>query len=492
MKNKRIWKRIIIGGAIAVLGVFLGFLLQSSETKLKSNTPFQFGDIQSVHAQDLSLIYLPLILKDYTPLTTLYGIQLDSVTEAGGLSKVSEAKASWVGGIGLSWAAVESTQGVYDWTQLASWEQQMQDVASKGLSPIVNVRYTPTWAQLYDGYICGPMKQEYFDEFATYIRNLVERYSVPPYNVKYWEIWNEEDIDHLLVPQGSGWGCWGDSSDPYYGGGYYAEMLKVVYPQIKLADPQAQVLVGGLLLDCDPRPGAGCALWSHDPKPAKFLEGILKNNGGPYFDGVSFHAYDYYDGELGKYSNVLWSSTWNTTGPVVLAKAQYIIDLLNQNGVQGKFVMNTEAAVLCKPEYYNCNSVFEETKANYVAQVYASAIKMGLKANMWYSLMGWYNSNLLNADLTPRPAYISLQFSRLELRDAAFIRDITTFAGVKGYEFNRGDRLIWVIWSKDGNSHNVSPSSTPLVACDTLGNCTNNPTLPIAVTLQPLYLEFSP
>ena len=72
-------------------------------------------------------------------------------------------------------------------------------------------------------------------------------------------------------------------------------MLKVAYPQIKAADPQAQVLVGGLLLDCDPRPGAGCSLTAQNAIPPKFLEGILRNNGGPYFDGVSFHAYDFYD-----------------------------------------------------------------------------------------------------------------------------------------------------------------------------------------------------
>ena len=39
-------------------------------------------------------------------------------------------------------------------------------------------------------------------------------------------------------------------NDPYYGGGYYAEMLKIVYPQIKAADPEAQILIGGLLLFC--------------------------------------------------------------------------------------------------------------------------------------------------------------------------------------------------------------------------------------------------
>ena len=426
----------------------------------------------------------------FKPSLPIFGIQMDSVTESGGLSKVVEAKASWVGGIGVSWANVESTQGVYNWLAMADSVQEMQDVARQGLIPIVNVRYTPSWAQLYPGYSCGPMQSQYFDSYAKFIVQLVSRYSVPPYNVKYWEIWNEPDVDHSLVSENSGYGCWGNKSDPYYGGGYYAEMLKVVYPQIKAADPQAQVLVGGLLLDCDPRPGAGCAKVGNNNQPPKFLEGILINNGGPYFDGVSFHSYDFYQGQSGQYYNGNWSSAWNTTGPVLLAKAQFIKSLLSQYGVSGKFLMNTESALLCD----SCSNdpAFETTKANYVAQVYAVAIMQGLRANFWYSLLGWRNSGLLNADLSPRPAYTAFQFARNEVGDAVFVQEITKYAGVKGYEFNRGDRRIWLLWSLDGISHLITPSPAPLVKCNAQGLCTTNPSLPIVVTLNSLYLEFNP
>jgi hypothetical protein len=419
----------------------------------------------------------------------VFGIQMDSLANRY-LNLAANAKANWVGGIGLSWAAVETSPGLRNWSALASQEQQMRDVAGKGLIPIVNVRFTPAWAQLYAGYSCGPMQSIYFYAFGTFVHDLVARYSVPPYNVKYWEIWNEEDIDHTIVPPNSSYGCWGNSNDTYYGGGYYADMLKVVYPQIKAANPQAQVLVGGLLLDCDPRPGAGCTIVGHDAKPAMFLEGILHNGGGSYFDGVSFHAYDWYQG-LGKYyTNPNWQSAWNTTGPSSIAKAQFIKNLLSTHGVSGKFLMDTESAVVCG--WAGCDTAdFETVKANYVAEVHAGAIAQGLKGNLWYSMSGWNNSGLIKTDLTPLPAYTTFQFSSSELRNSIWVRDITEYTGVKGYQFNRGDRQIWVLWSSDGNSHSISLPGVPLAVYHVNGTSIP-PAGSISVTHEPLYFEWNP
>jgi hypothetical protein len=221
-----------------------------------------------------------------------------------------------------------------------------------------------------------------------------------------------------------------------------------------------------------------------------FLEGILRNGGGSYFDGVSFHAYDYSGpGALGQYGNGNWDSGWNTTGPVLIAKARYIQDLLSQYGVSGKFLMNTELAVLCNA--CSSDSIFETTKAYYVAQAYAAAKAEGLRANIWFSVMGWRNSNLLNTDLSPRPAYTALQFSRSELQDASFVRDITEYTGVKGYEFQRGDRRIWVIWSLDGNQHTLNLPGVPVAAWEVLGGSVP-PAASMNIDLNPNYLEWTP
>ena len=483
--------RLMLTTAVMLIGTFLlsPFLGKSNPVTaspaIASSGPFT--------------IYLPLVMRNF-PLQTVFGAEMAQLTSGGGLDQMAAANTSWTRRNAVLWSSVESTEGTYDWSAMAGLESELQNASSKGIQVILIVRSTPQWARKIagSGASCGPISQGKLPAFGSFMRELVVRYSAPPYNVKYWELWNEPDIASSYFPGDNIYGCWGDQNDAYYGGGYYTEMLKAAYPQIKAADPQAQVLVGGLLLDCDPRPGAGCTATGHDPKPAKFLEGVLRHNGlndgGNYFDGVSFHAYDSYQGQSGQYGSPNWQSAWNTTGPVLIAKTQFIQSLLGQYSVSGKFLMNTESAVLC--DSCSNDSTFETTKAYYVAQAYAAAIAQGLRANLWYSVLGWRNSGLLNGDLSPRPAYTAFQFARSELRDAAFAGDITGSdiggaSGVKGYKFNRGDRRIWVLWSLDGASHSITLSSLPLTAWDALGNSVT-PAVSMNVSLNPLYLEWNP
>lgn len=421
---------------------------------------------------------------------TIFGTAMLHITVGDGLNQAEAANASWTRGRSVLWSIVEPSEGVRDWDALSSLESELQDASSRGIQVILVVHSTPEWARKIagSGPTCGPIHANKLAAFGSFMNEMVARYSVPPYNVKYWELWNEPDVDPSLVSTNSGFGCWGDQADPYYGGRYYAEMLKTVYPQIKAADPQAQVLMGGLLMDCDPRPGAGCAAIGHSALPGKFLEGILLNNGGSYFDGISFHAYDIYQNQLGQYANPGWQSAWNTTGPSLIAKAQFIQSMLSQYGVSGKYLMNTETALLCT----ECSSdaVFEASKAYYVAQSYSAAIAQGLRANIWYSMLGWRNSGLLNADLSPRPAYTAFQFSRNTLQNAIGVRDITEYAGLKGYEVQQADRRIWVLWSLDGNTHSVDLPVAPVFAWDALGTPVA-PDASVDVSLNPLYLEWN-
>lgn len=419
-----------------------------------------------------------------SPLQTVPGIEMDSI-DFTALDLVAQAGAYWVRRNALKWSAIEPVEGDRNWAAASDLENEMEAASTKGLQMVLVINSTPGWAQKMPGYYCGPVAPEKMEAFAKFLAAAVKRYSAPPYNIKYWELGNEPDIDPSFVPPDSPYGCWGDKADVFYGGGYYAEMLKQVYPQIKAADSQAQVLVGGLLMDCDPvSPPEG-----KDCTPSLFLEGVLRSGGGDFFDGVSFHAYDYYSPPF-DYGNLNWNSNWNSTGPVVIAKARYIRSLLAAYQQSGKLLMNTEAGLICAKSDDDpvCSSEeFGLTKSYYIAQLNTTALAEGLNANIWYSLTGWRGTGLVDSSAKPLPAYDAFRKNAAVLLGATSVRAYNEIEGVRGFEIIRPGERILIAWSIDGKDHPYSLDEEPASRLDVFGNLLE-PGKQITISRSPVYL----
>jgi len=422
-----------------------------------------------------------------SPQYPLPGIEL-SPMDSISLDLVAQAGAYWIRRNTLLWSAVEPQEGQRNWGALAALEQELQNASARGLQVVLVVGSTPPWAQKVAGSSCAPVAEDKLAAFARFVSDVVKRYSAAPYNVKYWEIWNEPDIAPDKVASDSIYGCWGDDTDIYYGGGYYAEMLKQVYPQVKAADFQAQVLVGGLLLDCDPvnpPPGEQCI-------PAGYLEGILRNGGGDFFDGVSFHAYDHYTGGL-KYENRNWNSAWDSSGPVVIAKARFLRSVLAAYRHPDKYLLNTEAGILCGRDESEPQCQSEEfalVKAYYVAQANVVSLAEDLRANIWFSLTGWRGTALVDAQGKPNSAYQAFQFSANQLKGAAFVRILSDFPGVRGYEFQRNGKKLYVLWALERKAQPALFDQAPQAIYDVFGQ-TLTPELTVKVTQRPIYVEWN-
>lgn len=434
----------------------------------------------------------PLVVTPKPPQYPMTGIEIISFND---IELAANAGAYWARKNALLWSVVEPAEGAREWGSVASLERELESISAHNMQTILIVRGTPAWAQKIMGIHCGPVSEEKLTAFAAFVHDAVVRYSQPPYNVKYWELGNEPDVNPALVAADSEYGCWGDPSDPFYGGGYYAEMLKVVYPAIKSADPEAQVLVGGLLLVCDPdnppdengQPGV-----KKDCSPAKFLEGVLINGGGDYFDGVSFHAYDYYYNLLGKYGNGGWYSSWKTTGPVLITKAAYLHNLLSRYGHEDKYLMSTEVAVLCGTtgnEASCWQNEWEDTKTYHLVEAYTAAATLGLRANIWFCLEGWRGSGLIDLYGQPVPAYQALVFNNQRLEGATPWGEITFYQGVKGFAFQRDGKLLWVLWSFDGQEHSIPLGVLPTAIYNVLGE-SYTPDINFTITLSPIYIEW--
>lgn len=427
----------------------------------------------------------------------LWGIEMHNMTFDGGLGLVAQAGTDWVRRNALLWSDVEPRQGDRNWSAVSKLEVEIGNIANEGIDLLLIIRRTPEWAQAYPGVYCGIMREDVIEDFADFMYDVVARYSAPPYNVKYWEIANEPDIDPSQVEADAVYGCLGDQNAANFGGSYYAKILRAVYPKVKAADPEAQLIVGGLLLDCDPNNPPRLTSTTgkeKDCSSARYLEGILKAGGGEYFDGVSFHAYDYYYGELGKYGNMNWQSEWNTTGPVLVAKSKYLQFTLFQYGYQDKYLINSEVALICGStgEEAECNSdAFELTKAYYAAQAYAAALSENLVANIWYSVSGWRGSRIIGPNLSPKPVYDAYLFSASILKGLDYTRVLDIENQVSGFEFVSETSRVWMLWSLDGSVYSIDLPSEPDAVYDVFGT-RKMAQQEITITVEPVYIVFTP
>jgi hypothetical protein len=445
--------------------------------------------------------YLPLIFRDFH-VPNIYGVEMSTITDGELLAMVQDLGSRWMRNNALLWSSVEPVNnGGYNWGAVAGLEAELVATQQAGMQTILIVRSTPTWAQLFPGEACGPMKQVFFDEFGDFMVAAVQRYSGPPYYVRHFEIWNEPDVDPTLVPGDQIFGCWGDKNDELYGGEFYGEMLKVVYPMMKSANPDITVLIGGLLLDCDPRnppPGKNC-------DPSNFLEGILTAGAKNAFDGVSFHAYDFYNATFDTFGNPNWhSGKFNNEPngilrPALIEKVEFLNEVLAAFNVTGKILMNTEAALLCganddPPGQPPCepgdSSPFEIMKASYLAQVFPAAIGEGLTANLWFTVTGWRNSGLINTDKSPRLAYHAFDVSEEILREADYKSKVLGHPMVTGYKFNLPNgNEVWIVWATNGGPKEMTLPNVPVSILDATGDPVDITGTTVTLTEEPYYVE---
>ena len=161
-------------------------------------------------------VFLPMTVKSY-PWITSFGAQVKDFGDAGETALAREAGLNWVRLDAFHWGDIEPTNtnpSGFNWSAVD--EATLQVASENGMQVIGIIRDTPDWAQKIKPYACGAISEAAIPEFAGFVQEVVKRYSVPPYNVKHWEIWNEPDI--VYSPElgfNSVFGCWGDASQTY-------------------------------------------------------------------------------------------------------------------------------------------------------------------------------------------------------------------------------------------------------------------------------------
>lgn len=172
--------------------------------------------------------------------------------------------------VNIRWELIEPedvTPRQYNWSSADAALSAARDAC---INVIAEIEGTPVWAAVEPG--AEPIRSDKLDRFAEFVAAVVQRYDgsgTSRIRVNYVELFNEPDRRF----------SWG-----YYGA-RYAAMLKKVYPAVKAANPATQVVFGGIAYDAFVKDGGIFV--------EEFMENVLKEGAGPYFDYMNFHCYPY-------------------------------------------------------------------------------------------------------------------------------------------------------------------------------------------------------
>jgi hypothetical protein len=165
----------------------------------------------------------------------------------------------------LKWGDIEGSQGSQNWS---GPDGALADIASSGIAVLATLWGSPSWATGSSDEVYVPTSSGQFTSwvsaYASFASAAAARYKG---KIKYYELWNEENIQD----------CW----HPNPNVSQYVSLYKAVYAAIKSADPGAQVGMGGVT-----NLSAGN---TNDINGKAFLGDLYSN--GVYPDAVVIHAY---------------------------------------------------------------------------------------------------------------------------------------------------------------------------------------------------------
>jgi hypothetical protein len=180
------------------------------------------------------------------------------------LQMVREMGSPWIVEF-FPWAYYHAEDGGIAWQHP---DMVVNHAAAQGLTIIARIGLTPEWARPEDTPLTY-LDASAYDDFATFAAAFAQRY--------------QGKVDYLIV---------GNEPNLSYEWGYrqttpedYVDLLKVVYPAVKEANPDIQVLGGALAPTLEP-PGSPWGL-----NDLLYLRGMYEAGAAPYFDGLAVHTY---------------------------------------------------------------------------------------------------------------------------------------------------------------------------------------------------------
>ena len=172
----------------------------------------------------------------------------------------------------FSWERLQPERtAAYRWSGdgfgFLNYDKSVSRARGAGLNVLGLLAYNPAW---FKGK--NPPLDDWIGDWQLYVYNVVSRYGRQRKQIKHWEIWNEENLKVYGYENG------------LYSVEHYGRLLQATQEMIKLADPEATIVLGGL-----------ASIWSEVPEHYydvfDYLDRLGKTGAWSAFDVINIHAY---------------------------------------------------------------------------------------------------------------------------------------------------------------------------------------------------------
>jgi len=319
----------------------------------------------------------------------------------------------------ISWNHVQPEKDKWDFSRYDAF----QDIQSRADLRILQIFHdTAVWAsgqkEGNPGYRQRFAPENTYDafSFAETISRHYER------EVSAWELWNEFDAPTFFL----------GSADEY------TRLLKAMSLGIRRGNPRAIVLLGSVTFV------SGEFSWGgevyYDKEGIRYIEKVLENGGGEFFDVFNVHHY----------------------GPVegVVGKIRQCRELMRRFGSE-KPIWVTEMGSTSTEKMGPEVAESEREQARYLLKAYILALSEGAERFFYFCLPSFVENGTsfwgileeTRSGWQPKPGFVALSNLLISLDGKKYSGKYNSQFPVEAHVFSRGSEGTMVLWSRDGKEY---------------------------------------
>lgn len=369
------------------------------------------------------------------------------------------------------WENIERTRGVFDF-------KEADDVINREIANNVQVLGILNYSNLL--YISEPNASTSFppdtlQSFGNYVTQTVKHFKD---RVHIWEIWNE--------PNGPTF--WKPNANPKE----YGELVLIAIQRIREADPNAKIMLGGMVGNSD-QIFFGGRSWGFTEDLLSMYPEIVN-----YIDIYSVHPYTFFQKSYPEERSITHK----------VGFMDLILDfrtILEKNNAKSKTIWATEYGWHNAVNGLIYKGVPEDTQAAYLVRASVLALSLDVEMLFPYTYrdgpedltvseahFGMYRYAEPNAEepFEPKPSAFAYQTMTQQLGNKSFTKDLKKMLKLDNNSYAYQFEDIIVAWTTTSNGASIQLLETPKQITNIYGENIISSTNNISISQMPIYIKF--